>query len=117
MWKDTMEDGIIPFGTYSTKEKELDKKQVKNWAGGYKEFSDAFVITNIDKKYDNNERNKKKEEEKDEKKIIQRYEQKSILYCKTLDCYVQVKSFNTNDEQKDTNKAIPTYECRIMKLD
>ena len=78
VWKNTMEDGFLPFKHITENDKEYAKKQLKDFEDPF-EFTGEYMTLNITKLGS-------KDVIKPESK--QKFDLKSIVYCKDLNNYV-----------------------------
>lgn len=76
MWRETLADGILPFGGYTGLQKELEKKKLKDFKP--LDAFEAKIFNFVSESQD----------EYLNKETKMKYETKTILYCTSLNKYV-----------------------------
>ena len=93
IWRDTMDDGLLPFSGLSVLQSEKDPKDLKDF-----DHPDSFSGNLVTEKIT-------KIEEMHDKENGQKYPLKQILYCPTIDSYVQIKKYIVESN---------SYVCRVI---
>ena len=93
IWKNTMDDGMLPFSGLSAIQSEKDPKDLKDF-----DHPDSFSGNLVTEKIT-------KTEELHDKESGQKYPLKQILYCPTIDGYVQIKKYIVESN---------SYVCRVI---
>ena len=93
IWKNTMDDGMLPFSGLSALQSEKDPKELKDF-----DHPDSFSGNLVTEKIT-------KTEDMFDKESGQKYPLKQILYCPTKDSYVQIKKYIVESN---------SYVCRVI---